>query len=324
MYVFFNKEMSRAPFSKRPPSKSAKEEFYWRGGDSLREKEYLKDEYKKAVADYRKAQMEYQKVEQDLQKTNEQLKERESYTNALSSYLDNDTEGSTQEQEYKKKLVELESEIKKAEEELSEARAVQHPAVISGLQKEKAFMMIEIQRQSKSLDLRDEQNDANKKQLAACVVSQKYHNALLLEGEIEKLSRKRAFLRSQVNKRKQEYDALTSQGNHQQQLRSIQQINKEERQAGIEVAELELIKGRLLEREQRRVNKWNMETNRYLKFIEELNQRMKDIGIEDQVEDVEALREKYIIKKEESEEKKEGAEGENKEEDKPDEAQDAQ
>ena len=92
--------MSRAPFSKRAPSRSAKEEFYWRGGDSLREKEYLKDEYKKAMADYRKAQMEYQKVEQELQKTNEQLKERESYTNALSSYLDNDTEGSTQEQEY--------------------------------------------------------------------------------------------------------------------------------------------------------------------------------------------------------------------------------
>ena len=263
--------MSRAPFGKRAPSRTTKEEFYWRGGDSLREKEYLQDEYKRAMADLRKAKLEYQKVEQELQKTNEQLKERESYTNALSSYLDNDTEGSTQEQEYKRKLGELETEIKKKEEELADARAVHHPAVSASLAKEKAFMMIEIQRQTKTLDLREEQNETNKKQLAACTVNPKYTNAVLLEGEIEKLNRKRAFLRSQVNKRKQEFDALTSQGN-QQQNRGLAQVNKEERQNAIEVAELELNLNRLKEREQRRTNKWNMETNNLLKYIEELNE----------------------------------------------------
>ena len=298
--------MSRAPFSKRAPSRSTKEEFYWRGGDSLREKEYLKDEYKKAMADYRKAQMEYQKVNQELQKTNEQLKERESYTNALSSYLDNDTEGSTQEQEYKRKLTELEAEIKKKEDELAEARAVHHPAVSGALSKDKAFMMIEIQRQTKTLDLREEQNEENKKKLASCTVNPKYTNAVLLEGEIEKLNRKKAFLRSQVNKRKQEFDALTSQANNQQQSRNLSQVNKEDRQNAIEVAELELTLNRLKEREQRRTNKWNMEANNLIKYIEELNERMKDIGIESECVDVDQLKEKYIIKKEkENEEEKE-------------------
>ena len=304
--------MSRAPFSKRAPSRSAKEEFYWRGGDSLREKEYLKDEYKKAMADYRKAQMEYQKVEQELQKTNEQLKERESYTNALSSYLDNDTEGSTQEQEYKRKLTELEAEIKKKEDELAEARAVHHPAVSGALSKDKAFMMIEIQRQTKTLDLREEQNEANKKQLASCTINPKYTNAVLLEGEIEKLNRKRAFLRSQVNKRKQEFDTLTSQSN-QQQTRSLSQVNKEDRQNAIEVAELELTLNRLKEREQRRTNKWNMEFNNLIKYIEELNSRMVDIDIEDECVDVEELKEKYLIKKE-KENNEDDKENENKQE----------
>lgn len=293
--------MSRAPFAKRPPSRATKQEFYWRGGDSLHEREYLRDEFKKAMVDYKKAQMEYKSVEQELKKANEQLSEKEKYTNALASYLDSDAEGGNQEQEYKKQLGELEIEIGKAEGELSDARAVHHPAVSSGLQKDKAYMMIEIQRLKKTLDLRKEQQAEDKKQLAACVVSQKYQNAIELEGIVEKLSRKRAFLRSQVNKNKQEFDKLTSQ--QQSQQRGVQPASKDDKQCVMDVAELELISNRMNERQQRRPNKWNMDVNRYLRYIEELNDRMRELGLESEVVDVEALREKYTTKPKQDDQK---------------------
>ena len=302
--------MSRAPFAKRPASRATRQEFYWRGGDSLHEREYLRNEYKKAMVDFKKAQMEYKSVEQELKKANEQLSEKEKYTNALASYLDSDAEGGNQEQEYKRQLGELEVEIGKAESELSDARAVQHPAVSSGLQKDKAYMMIEIQRLKKALDLRDEQEAEDKKQLATCVVSQKYQNALQMEGIVEKLSRKRAFLRSQVNKNKQEFDKLTSQA--PAQSRNAQPVNKEDKQCVVDVAELELINNRIAERQQRRPNKWNMEISRQLRYIEELNERMRDLGMESDVVDVEALREKYMIKqKQEGENGNENGENDN-------------
>lgn len=282
--------MSRnPPFAKKTPSQSQRPEFYWRGGPTLKEKEYLVDEYKKAYADFQKAQFELKAIEQELQKTNESLYERESYTTALASCLDNDAEGSKQEHDYKKKFAELEVSIKNAEQELQEVKSVHHPAVISGLLKEKAYLTIEIQRQSKALTLRDEAIEMNKKQLAALVISTKYQNAMQLENQVEKLQRKRTFLRSQVNKKKREFDLATSSN-------TPLNIDPRIKEQLVNLTELNMLKERGKEREQRRVNKWNAEARQLIDYIYELNMRMKDLKIEDGIVDITKLEEKYIIK----------------------------
>jgi hypothetical protein len=68
----------------------------------FRERKYLAEEYKKALADYRRAEYELHQVED-----RETLHEREGYTTALANYLDADTEGNQTEQEYKRHLMRL-------------------------------------------------------------------------------------------------------------------------------------------------------------------------------------------------------------------------
>ena len=185
-----------APFAKKQSSQYAKPDFYWRGGNVLREKEYLNDEYKKALAEYRRAELELKQVERECSDASQILNERDKYTSALANFLDADAEGGQTEIYKKQQLRKYEAEIKEVEQELIEARAVCHPAVASGLQKEKAYLLIEIQRNLKAIDLAEEQHEIAKRQLAACTVSNKYRQALGLEGQLQELTSKKNYLRN--------------------------------------------------------------------------------------------------------------------------------
>lgn len=283
----------------RAPS-NVKQQTYWRGGDSLKEKEYLMDEYRHALTDYRKAEFDLKQVENEYKEAQETLREREEYTSALANYLDSDAQGGQQESEYKKRLAELEQEIKQAELELQQVKAVHHPAVASGLQKEKAYLLIENQRTAKAIDLACEQGSMTNKQLAACMASNKYRNAKELEGKQQELTRKRAYLRGFVNRVKKEFDGMRPVGGPQTDEARVQ------RAALVPKVEIDEILRREEEKKQRRPKKWENRLARMIDDIEDLNDRMIDLGMEDQIVDVDALRQKYFP----SEEKQENVEEE--------------
>jgi hypothetical protein len=272
------------PFAKKPTGKYKQEPYYWRGGDVLREREYLADEFKKALTEYRRAEFELKQVESELQQASECLHEREEYTSALANFLDSDAEGGHLEYAYKKRLASLEEEIRQAEAELQEARAIHHPAVASGLQKEKAYLMIENQRTSKSIDLSEEQCENAKKQLAACTVSNKYRSALDLERKAIDLSRKKAFLRQRVNEKKKEFDATRPVAAPQTKGA------RQERSALLPQVELAEALARVEEKKQRRPKKWEFRLMRMIDQIEELNDRLTDIGLTGDVVDTAPLR----------------------------------
>lgn len=254
----------------------------------MKEKEYLTDEYRKALTDFRKAEFELKSLEVEFQQAQETLREREEYTSALANYLDSDAEGGQKESDYKKRLAELEEEIRQAELELQEVKAVHHPAVASGLQKEKAYLLIENQRAAKAIDLANEQGDNTKKQLAACMASNKYRNAKELEGKQAELVKKRSYLRGQVNQIKKEFDDTKPVSLPQSKE------SREARSSMLPMVDIQEKLNREKEKKQRRPKKWDARIARMIDDIEELNERLTDIGLQDEVVDVEALREKYF------------------------------
>jgi Zn-dependent protease with chaperone function len=68
--------MKKVPFSRQPVSQFRIPAFYFRGGDILREREYLADEYKKALSNYRRAQFALRQIESDLRVAGATLNER--------------------------------------------------------------------------------------------------------------------------------------------------------------------------------------------------------------------------------------------------------
>lgn len=281
--------MSRtSPYPKKPSSQFATPAFYWRGGDVLREREYLADEYKKALTDYRKAELECKEVEKSLSSATETLQEREAISSTLANYLDADSEGNQTEQMYKRQLSEIEQQIKDAENELQEIRAIQHPAVASSLQREKAYLQLEMQRVNKAIELSRNQKEEDKRKLAEMTISKKFQQALDIEEKNIELNKKKSFLRQLVNRNKKEFDSTKPVVGAQ-----ISEEAKSERQVLQSQIELEQSLDRAEEKKKRRPQKWNMQIDRLLAELEELNDRMYDLGMDDYTVDMEELRRKY-------------------------------
>jgi hypothetical protein len=280
--------MSGLSFARRTPGKHKQEPYYWRGGDVLREREYLADEFKKALSEFRRADVELRRVEQELQQASDCLHEREEYTNALANFLDSDAEGGQIEADYKKRLAFLEEDIRAAEADLQEARAVHHPAVASGLQKEKAYLVIENQRNSKAIDLLEEQTTTARQQLAVCTLSNRYRQVLAYQTKLEDLIRKKGFLRQLVNRTKKEFDATRPIAAAQTPEVRI------ERAELLRQLELEESLNRGQEKQKRRPRKWRARLTRAIEAIDELNARLIDFGLVEAVVDSAELRERYL------------------------------
>jgi hypothetical protein len=292
--------LRKTPYPKRPPSQYSTPAFYWRGGDILREREYLADEYKKALVDFRRTESDLQQVESELHHANETLHEREGYTTALANYLDADTEGNQTEQDYKRRLMKIEADIKKAEGELKQVKAIHHPAVASVLQKEKAYLLIEAQRTQTAVDLTVEQDTNDKRKLGKISVSPKYQTSLDLETKVLDLSRKYQYLRSVVNKFKKLFDNTRAF--------PVSQSNEARAQRAAFASQIDAKYSRLRAREKmrRRPAKWEEQIERLILQLEELNDQMVAFGMpEDQLADVQELRTKYLPKEADEEEVKE-------------------
>ena len=283
------------PFKTRPPSQSQTPAFYWRGGDVLREREYLADEFKKALADKRKAELDLQQIQKEIAETQEVLDEREGYTSTLANYLDSDAEGYATENEFRQRLKELNFEIQVAERELQEATAVHHPAVISSLQKEKAFLLLEIQQQNKTKNNAIEQRFENKRKLAELSAGQKYQQTIALETQYDELVSKKNFLRGEVNRAKKNFESTkptkSATPTDQETLRVLNQ----ERSVLLDELNISMAEKRGVEKKNRRPKKWDLRIARMIDQIEELNDRLEDLGFgQDDLVDTEQLRDKYF------------------------------
>ena len=287
--------MKKVPFKKPPTSQYKKPEFYWRGGNTYREQEYITDEYKKALAEYRLAELELKQIEAEVADADVKLNERQGYTTALAEYLDGDTDGFTEEFQLKQDLSRIEREIKDDEDRLESLQAVHNPAVAAGLQKEKAYYMIEIQRGTKSICLASEEAKNAKEQLAACTVNSKYRQARMLEFQLDKVQRKKKYLRGLVTRTKNQFD----------KTRPPQSLNtneaRTERYAYLDGIEMKMAMAMYEEKKHRRPNKHANYINFLIDQIEELNARMSEIGLESEMVDTEQLRQKYLGNGEEDE-----------------------
>lgn len=276
-------------FEKRPPSQFQQSKFYFRGGDVLREQEYLQDQYKKALAEYRTAQANLKYIENQVRDASDVLSDQEGYTNALASFLEADTESSKKEIKMKQRLRELEAEIDQANREIAALKATQNQATLAILQKEKAYYLIEIQRGNKMIENYNLQSSNAIKQIAACTINKKYRDALNLEYQVSKTNQKKNYLKHQIQSLKNEFDSkrriITCSDNESKAIRS----------AMIENIEPKIYLMRLKEKEERRKVKHEQHIDNLINQIEELNQRMLEIGMEeeDQVE-TEELRKRCV------------------------------
>jgi hypothetical protein len=278
----------KGPFAKPAASQHRIPAFYFRGGDILREREYLADEYRKALANYRRAQLTLHQIEAELAVAAATLSEREGVTNALTNFLDADAEGNRTEQDYKQRLMRAESEINEVELQLQQARAVHHPAVCASLQKEKAYWQIEVQRAQKALDLAREQSGTDRNRLVELTISRRYQTSWDLETKVLELSQKNHFLRRQVNRYRKECDAKPKL-----QLLQTDEARTERAVYG-NLVETEYSLWRADEKRARKPGKWGGEVSRLLQELEDLNGRMADLGMpEEDFADVDALRAEY-------------------------------
>jgi hypothetical protein len=227
-------------------------------------------------------------VEDDLQHAHETLHEREGYTTALANLLDADTAANQTEQNYKRRLMKDEVEIRRAEAELQAARAVHHPAVAGNLAKERAYLQIEIQRLRKAIDLAHEQDVSDTRRLAKISVGPRYQASLDLEAKMIDLKRKCQYLRALVNKNKSDFEAIRP-------FPLLQSTDARlERAAYATLVDASYACSRAEEKRQRCPAKWDQETERLFGQLELLNQRMTELDMpEDQRVDITALRNKF-------------------------------
>jgi hypothetical protein len=279
----------KAPLAKPRTSPCFRPAFYWRGGDALREREYIADEFRKALIAHRKAEADLAKVEAQIRTVAQTLSERDGYTAALAGYLDGDTDGFAEENLLKADLAQVERDLADAQQELKRKRAMQSPGVTCALQKEKAYYLIEIERQIKAIENCGEGIERSRIGLATVAISPRYQTGFDLEFKEHRVNEKRRYLRALVNRRKK---ALESRppleplySNETRTMRLAMQTGVGERLRYL----------RLRERQEQRPAKHRQELSLLIGQIEELNTRMTELGADDcELEDTEALRDELL------------------------------
>jgi hypothetical protein len=279
---------TKGPFRRPAASPYRRPDFYWRGGDVLREQEYVNDEYRKALIDYRRADQELKRVRNTLQSASQTLSERTGYTQALAGYLDGDTQGLSEETELRAELSELEREVTEHQVELSRRQAYGNPGVSAGLAKEKAYFLIEIERTVKGMENADDEMRHKKEELAAVAICQKYITGLQLEYDVFQATEKKKFLRQLVNRTKAEFDAIKPPPP------DISNETKTERFALQGSLDAKMASLKLKENVENTPQKHNNYVNFLIQQIEELNARLTDLGLESETVDTEDLRTRLL------------------------------
>jgi hypothetical protein len=262
--------------------------FYWRGGDVLREREYITDEYRKALIDLERAEQDLHTVKLQVEAAANVLNERDGYTTALAAFMEGDPEGFTTENEMKRELIQLERDITHNETLLRKRRAVHNPGIASALQKEKAYYMIDIERHIKAIANLDDDKRRARNTMAGIAISPRWNTAIQTEYNLDKVNRKKRFLRSLVNRVKSEFDNTRAlSGGQSDGARS-------ERVALHDGLAMTMEIHRAEEKLERRPPKHANEINFFIEQIEDLNAKMIEIGMDAEVVDTQGLRERML------------------------------
>jgi hypothetical protein len=212
------------------------------------------------------------------------LHERDGYTAALAVFLEQDVSASKQESEMKVELRSLEAQISDLQARLEACKALQNPAHAAYRVKEKGFYVIEIQRYQASIHLSREGAQQAKRQIACCVVHPRYRTGIALAAQTQKLLRKQKRLRAILGSTHKEFQKLKPE-------RPLADDNsKKEREASRMAIDDHMKLLRAKERKDVRAEKHRTHLEGLLRQIEELNSSLGDIGLEQQIVDVDGLR----------------------------------
>ncbi|EAY22212.1 hypothetical protein TVAG_093860 [Trichomonas vaginalis G3] len=269
---------------------SKSEEFHWRGGDVLKEKEYIDAEYKKSITEYRKNLMIKNSLEKELEAATADLEEKQGYSNALQSFM-NGTEQGGKEYELKQKLDQIHSEIQQKSAELATMSECQNPAAVAALSKENATLLIEGQRNAKLIANSDAQTDTIIRQLAACTISDPYQYACQLDISMIRESRHKTVLRQLVSSLKGSFDMsqkiMPSKTDYSQKLRD-HFTDSITLKAAMKDAHFNY---------RYDVEDHNMHIKALISHIDELNSRLEDLKLQDYVISIDELNQQFQPKK---------------------------
>jgi hypothetical protein len=277
-----------ASFAKRPPGQTRAPPFYWRGGDVLTEQEFLRDEHRLALIDLRLAQQTLVRVNADVAEASSVHREREGYTNALAAFLEQDVSCAKQETEMRDRLRKLEGEIDLLHTRLTQLRGLQNPAAAGSLQKEKGYYWIEIQRGQQEIQTNVDKGNEAKRQMAACTVNKRYRDAIRLADECRRLTEKRQRLRVMTRQAQLQFQAMHPT------TPLVDAESRAEREALRNSIEAHIDLMRMEDRSICRKAKRRAQLEFFIRQVEELNGRMKALGVTEGVVDAEEIRARMI------------------------------
>jgi hypothetical protein len=280
--------MTTDRYAKRPPSQYRTPEFDFRGGDILKEQEYLREEHRKVLAECQAAQRHLDQLDFDVRDAAAVLRQREGYTQALSTFLERDSSAAQQELEMKDHLLKLESDIEGLQNQLAEIKALHNPAATNTLLKERAYYLIEIQRGREEIAQNREMSKERRDQIAACTVHPQYRKVLRADAEVGRLLQKKLRMRVIVS------HAQISMQDLPVVCQAEDEISRRERDILRRNIEGRVNLLRMEERKRSRNAKKRLQLEFLLAEIEEINARMRDLGLAEYVYETGELRKRVL------------------------------
>lgn len=274
---------------KKEPPRYMKQEFYFRSGvDPLKEEEYIEAEYRTALAEYRKVIMQRDLLRKEISKYSEILEEKEGYTAALNMYLDDKDDTTQEESKMKKDLTFLESFMLERESELHETRAMLNPIVAGTLKTEKQNLLNDIQKLETCLEEKVNGDVETLNQLCACYCSEQYFRNKELELKYSIVKKKNKYLRDTISEIKRTIDSLPSISIDN----SSNSVNQRNSMLALLNKKCDILRAKYIQRS--RGEKHSQYINLLFSYIEELNDRMRDLGFdESELTDISAIKEAF-------------------------------
>ena len=281
--------MTQSILLNRPrTSKTISNESYWRDSDKYNQKEYVLDQFRRAKVEFQHAENELSQVQNKLNEKSAILNDKNNYYKRLETATGKDTTKS-QEIELRKKLYDIEVQIKEAQAKSDQLNKMRSPSYFSNLFQEKTAISLESQRITSQIEELDELIDDRVIKLAQLCISDKTQSAYSLEVHYSKGQHKYKHLRDKVSRLKNDLDLM-------QPIKPLSpDCEKELRDFCSEMMNERMILYNIEEKYNQKIYRYNEDINNLLGQIEELNLRMMDLGMDEgNLVDVEELKKKYI------------------------------
>lgn len=287
--------MTRRTSCVYPPGTYQTPQFFWRGGDVYKEAEHLQGEYIQAKTDYIKAKKELDEVTKEYQAVSEQFDNKEGQAVALASALGGVSSATEENAKLQKEIARLSIEINEIEQKITEAKQRSNPTYIGQLEKERATTYVSVERMQHSCDQTDKEIEEMKRELYEILTSDKWREACQINAEHNIVLREQKKLKSDVNKAFEEQNYATKQTDGTIRVRTVDN------------PQLQALTGLISQRDDLQNKLFAATHDRCmaqiyrrvilsskLDQIEQLNDVLKELNMDDDVIDVEALRQKHL------------------------------